>query len=128
MIKRIHYKLCLNSHYAEVKPKLAYVISVLISINEGILFNVNVYIDMKTEFKIVVYFINFLSRGKRVCTHGFACRCTDIPVKFVFINPTFCVGGGVRLFQGRFCVYATVINGTSGSYFSIDIPLTFPLW
>ncbi len=26
--------------------------------------------------------------------------------KFVFINPTFCVGSGVRLFQGRFCAYA----------------------
>ncbi len=27
-----------------------------------------------------------------------------------FINPTFCIESGVRLFQGRFCVYATVIN------------------
>ncbi len=31
---------------------------------ESGLFNVNVYIDMKTEFKILVYFINFLTPGK----------------------------------------------------------------
>ncbi len=37
---------------------------------ESGIFNVNVYIDMKTEFKIVVYFINVLTPGKRVCTHG----------------------------------------------------------
>ncbi len=68
--------------------------TVLISINESIIFNVNVYIGMKTKFKIIVYFINFLTRGKRVCTHGseFACRCANFPVKFVFINPTFCIG------------------------------------
>ncbi len=43
--------------------------------------NVNVYIDMKTEFKIVVYFINILmKKEKRVCTHGseFAWRCANI--------------------------------------------------
>ncbi len=75
---------------------------------ESGIFNVNVYIEMKTVFKIVVYFINFLTPGKRVCMHGseFACR--------VFINPTFCVGSGVRLFQGRFCAYATVINEAPG--------------
>ncbi len=40
--------------------------------------------------------------------HGseFACRCTHFPVMFVFINPTFCVGSGLRLFQDRFCAYA----------------------
>ncbi len=83
---------------------------------ESGIFNVNVYIDMKTEFKIVVYFINFLTPGKRVCTHGseFACRCANFPVKFVFINPTFCIGSGVRLFQGRFCAYATVVNEAPG--------------
>ncbi len=32
------------------------------------------------------------------------------PSSLFFINPTFCVGSGVRLFQGRFCAYATVIN------------------
>ncbi len=65
--------------------------------------NVNVYADMKTEFKIVVYFINFLTPGKSVCTHGseFACRCTNFPVKFVFINPTFCVGSGVGYASSR---------------------------
>ncbi len=48
--------------------------------------------------------------------HGseFACRCTNFPVKFVFINPRFCVGSGVRLFQGRFCAYAMVINEAPG--------------
>ncbi len=53
--------------------------------------NVNVYIDMKTEFKIIVYFINFLTAGKIVCTHGseFVWRCANFPIKFVFINPTF---------------------------------------
>ncbi len=59
---------------------------------------------MKTEFKIVVYFINFLIPGKIVCTYGseFACRCANFPIKFVFINPTFCVGSGVRLFRAGF--------------------------
>ncbi len=78
-----------------------------ISINESGIFNVNVYIEMKTEFKMV-YVITFLSPGKEVNMHGseFACRCANFPVKFVFINPTFCVGSGVRLFQGRFCAYA----------------------
>ncbi len=67
-------------------------------------FYVNVYIDMKTEVKIVVYFINFLTPGKRVHTHRseFVGRCANFPVKFVLINPTFCVGSCVRLFQGRF--------------------------
>ncbi len=41
---------------------------------------------------------------------GQSCRCTNFLVKFVFINPTYCVGRGVRLFQGRFCAYAKVIN------------------
>ncbi len=82
----------------------------LISINESIIFNVNVYIGMKTEFKIFVYFINFLTRGKGVCTHGSESECRCANVMFVFINPTFCVGSGVRLFQGRFCAYAMVIN------------------
>ncbi len=93
----------------------------LISIIESIIFNVNVYIDMKTEFKIVVYFINFLTRGKRVLTHGseFACKCANFLVKFVFINPTFCVESGVRLFQGRFCAYVTVINEAPGDWFII---------
>ncbi len=50
----------------------------LISINEGGLFNVNVYIDMKTEFKIVVYFINLLLYFYLFIT---------FPVKFVFIYP-----------------------------------------
>ncbi len=72
---------------------------------ESGIFNVNVYIDMKTEVKIIVYFIHFLTSGKRVCTHGseFACRCANIPVKFVFINPIFCIGSVIRLFPGRFC-------------------------
>ncbi len=43
-------------------------------------------------------------------------RCTNFPVKFVFINPTFCVGSGVRLFQGRFCAYATVIIEAQGDF------------
>ncbi len=78
---------------------------------ESGIFNVNVYIHLKTEFKIV-YFINVLTPGKRVYMHGseFAYRCANFPIKFVFINPTFCVGSGVCLFQGRFCAYATVIN------------------
>ncbi len=37
---------------------------------ESGIFNVNVYIDMKTEFKIIVYFINFLTPGKRVYMYG----------------------------------------------------------
>ncbi len=58
------------------------------------------------------YFINFLTPGKRVCMHGskFACRCANFPVKFVFINPTFCLGSGIRLFRGRFCACAMVVN------------------
>ncbi len=74
------------------------------------IFNVNVYINIKTEFKIVVYFIDFLSLYALVQSLRAACRCANFPVKFVFINPTFCVGSGVRLFQGRFCAYVTVIN------------------
>lgn len=35
-------------------------------------------------------------------------------VKFFFINPIFFVGRGERLFQGMFCVYATVINKAPG--------------
>ncbi len=41
----------------------------LISINERGIFNINVYIEMKTEFKFLVYFITFLTPGKRVRTH-----------------------------------------------------------
>ncbi len=37
---------------------------------ESGIFNENVYIDMKTEFKIVVYFIHFLTPGKRVYMYG----------------------------------------------------------
>ncbi len=45
------------------------IVSAYLHYESGI-FNVNVYIDMKTEFKMVVYFINFLTPGKIVCTHG----------------------------------------------------------
>ncbi len=43
----------------------------------------------------------------------FACRCADFHVKIVFINHLFCIGSGIRLFQGRFCGYATFINEAS---------------
>ncbi len=105
VIKGIHYKY-VQIHMILIKFLCNdYVISVLISINESGIFNVlNVYIDMKTEFKIVVCFINFLPPGKRLCTHGseFVCMCANFTIKFVLINSTFCVGSGVRLFQGRF--------------------------
>ncbi len=39
----------------------------------------------------------------------------QIFLSFVFINPTFCAGSGVRLFQGMFCAYATVINEATGA-------------
>ncbi len=83
---------------------------------ESGIFNVNVYIDMNTEFKIVVFFINFLTPGKRVCTHGseFACRCANFPIKFVFINPTFYIGSGVCLFPGRFWCVRNIINEAPG--------------
>ncbi len=45
--------------------------SVLIYIMRVEHLTVNGYIDMKTEFKIVVYFILFShAPGKIVCTHG----------------------------------------------------------
>ncbi len=73
----------------------------LISIHESGIFNV--YIDMKTWFKIVVCLINFLTPGKiRMDGSEFACRCANLTVKFVFINCAVCVGSGVRLFLGRF--------------------------
>ncbi len=37
----------------------------LISINERRILNVNVYIEKKTEFKILVYFITFPTPGKK---------------------------------------------------------------
>ncbi len=79
----------------------------------------NVYIDIKTEFKMVVYFNNYLTPGKKVCTHGseFACRCANFPVTYVFINTTFYIGSGIRLFKGRYCVYTTVINEAPGCFY-----------
>ncbi len=44
-------------------------------------------------------------------------------VKFVFINPTFCVGRGLLLFQGRFCRYATAIREASGVETLVDCGL-----
>ncbi len=51
------------------------------------IFNVIVYIDMKTEFKIIVYFINFLTPGKRVRMHGseFACAGAQIFPSSLFL-------------------------------------------
>ncbi len=64
----------------------------LISINENGIFNVNVYIEMKAEFKIVVYFITFLTSGKRVCTHGLECPYgTYLCLSLFFINPDMCM-------------------------------------
>ncbi len=76
-------------------------ISVLISINESIIFNVNMYIDMKTKLKLLFTLLIFSIEEKEfICMHGseFACMFT---VKFVFINPTFCVGSG-RFESGSF--------------------------
>ncbi len=39
--------------------------------------------------------------------------CADVQIflsSLFLINPTFCVGSGIRRLQGRFCAYATVIN------------------
>ncbi len=62
------------------------------------------------------------------------CRCANFPVKFVFINPTFCVGSGVHLFQGWFCMYTCFINEAPGlllsgpkSSFQIKVNFTFHL-
>ncbi len=57
---------------------------------ESGIFNVNVYIDMKTEFKIVVYFIHFSFLEKEFIRMGQSCvQVRTFSVKFVFINPTF---------------------------------------
>ncbi len=69
--------------------------------------------DIKLELTIGVAKLLHL---QNVRTHGseFACRCANFPVKFVFINHKLCVGSSVRIFQGLFCAYATVINEAPG--------------
>ncbi len=71
---------------------------------------------MKTELKIVVFTSLIFSLQEK----EFACMCANFPIKFVFINPTFCAGSGVHFFQGWFCAYATVINEAS------DVAVTSP--
>lgn len=57
--------------------------------------------------------------SQNVCTYGseFLSRCAHSPIKFIFIDPNFCVGGGVCLFQALFCAYAKVLNEDPGVCF-----------
>ncbi len=54
----------------------------------------------------------FLSQGKNSVNMGqsFHVGTQIFPSSLFFINPTFCIGSGERLFQGRLCEYAMVIN------------------
>ncbi len=61
----------------------------IISNNDSGIFNVNVYIEMKTEFKIVVYFIAFHTAGKRVRTLV-RTWCVHIYAKFIFFKIPTC--------------------------------------
>ncbi len=73
-------------------------------INESGIFNVNIYIDMKTVYCCLLNsFSNYLKKSLYAWIKVFF-------FKFVIINPTFCVGSGILLFQGRFCAYAPDIN------------------
>ena len=76
----------------------------LISINESGIFNVNVYIEMKTDFKIIVYFITFLTPGKRVRTHGLECPygAYIFTPSLFFITPDMCVEKCVHNFYAYF--------------------------
>ncbi len=67
-------------------------------LHESGIFNVNVYIEMKTKFKLFIYFITFLTPGKIVCTHGLECpygAYIFMPSLF-FINPDRCVENCIR--------------------------------
>ncbi len=65
----------------------------LISINERGIFNVNVYIEMKTEFKILVYFYFSHSRKKSAYAQSRASvRCAHIYAKFIFYKSGYVHG------------------------------------
>ncbi len=87
-------------------------ISVQISINERGIFNVNVYIEMKTEFKILVYFITFLTPGKRVRTHSQ--EHSYLRQVYFFINPDTCVENSAHTVLCPFCAYAAYIHEAPG--------------
>ncbi len=95
---------------------LCRLISVLISINERGIFNVNVYIEMKTEFKILVYFITFLTPGKRVRTHSQEQPYSAhvFAPSLFFINPDTCVENSTHTFLCPFCAYAAFIHEAPG--------------
>ncbi len=79
----------------------------LISINER---------GMKTDFKILVYFITFLTPGKRVknirTMHKFK------PSLF-FINPNTCLENSIHTFLCPFCAYATFIHEAPGVFSAV---------
>ncbi len=60
---------------------------------------------------LTIYVVNFLYL-QSVKMHGseFPYRCAHSPVTFVFIDPNFCAGSGLCLYQNPFCVYTMVIN------------------
>ncbi len=91
----------------------------LISINERGIFHVNVYIEMKTEFKILVYFITFLTPGKSVRTHSqeHPYGAHIFTPSLFFINPDTCVENSVRTFLCPFCAYAAFIHEPHGVRF-----------
>ena len=76
----------------------------IISINESGIFNVNVYIEMKTDFKIVADFITFLTPGKRVRTHGLECPYVEyiFTPSLFFINPDICEENCIHIFYAHF--------------------------
>ncbi len=88
----------------------------LISINERGIFNVNVYIEIKTEFKILVYFITFLTPGKRVRKHSqeHPYGAHIFTPSLFFINPDTCVENSARTFLCPFCAYAAFIHEAPG--------------
>ncbi len=56
--------------------------------NESGIFNVNVYIDMKAEFKFLFTSLDY--SWKRVCTHGVCVEVSRFSfVKFVFLRRTW---------------------------------------
>ncbi len=61
----------------------------LISINERGIFNVNVYSEMKTDFKILVYFITFSHSRKKSQEHTYH---VHIYVKFIFYKSKYVRG------------------------------------
>ncbi len=101
----------------------------LISINERGIFNVNVYIEMKTEFKILVYFITFLTPGKRVRTHSQEHPYIFTPSLFC-INLDTCMENSGSTVLCPFCAYAAFIHEAPGLtvyiYIGAKLPMVLP--